>query len=282
MIQLRQIAHAAVKSVKSSKRCVSTNPGALVDLAVDSDGICTLTMQRPPVNSLNLELLQDLNQRLDEIAKDKIKGMVLTSAFPNVFTAGVDINEVVDPQIERLMAHGRALQDVWAKLFGSDFISTAAINGHALAGGCILALTCEYRVMVQNKKIGINDTIIGFVPAQWVVESARLAMSSRRAELALTTSDMYTTEEALQIGLVDETATDKEEAIEKCKQFIKKFDKIPSFARIETKKSIRGSILRLLTENKEAELKRTVEKATESRTQETVKRYFNELKSKKN
>ncbi|KAI5639689.1 enoyl-CoA hydratase/isomerase domain-containing protein [Phthorimaea operculella] len=324
MIPLRHIAQATIRSVRSNRRCYSAGPGALVDLAVDNDGICTLTMQRSPVNSLNLELLQDLNLRLDEVARDKIKGMVLTSAFPNVFSAGFDINEAVDPQIERLTAQWRALQDVWSKVFGSDFISTAAINGHSPAGGCVLALSCEYRVMVQNKKIGINDTIIGIIPPKWVVESTRLAMSSRRAELALTTSDlyttdealkieiryiiiviippkwvvesaklamssrkaelalttsdMYTTDEALKIGLVDESAIDKDEAVEKCKKFIKKFDKIPSFARIATKKSVREPILKLVTE---AELKLAVERTLDSKTQETVKFYFNELKSKK-
>lgn len=64
--------------VQSGVRAM-TAKGPLVDLAVDGDGIAVLTMQRPPVNSLNLDLLQAMSSSLDEVAKNKCKGMILTS-----------------------------------------------------------------------------------------------------------------------------------------------------------------------------------------------------------
>lgn len=60
-------------------RAMASQSGPLVDLSIDKDGIAVLTMNRPPVNSLNLELLQDINKSLDEVAKNKTKAMILTS-----------------------------------------------------------------------------------------------------------------------------------------------------------------------------------------------------------
>lgn len=77
MIPLRQIVGSARRMVPSIRAMSSAGP--LVDTAVDNDGIATVTMQRPPVNSLNLDLLQAMSKALDEVAKNKCKGMILTS-----------------------------------------------------------------------------------------------------------------------------------------------------------------------------------------------------------
>lgn len=79
MFPIRQIV-SNVRWAQSGFRAMSGKAGPLVDLAVDSEGIAVLTLQRAPVNSLNLDLLQEMEKSLDEVAKNKkCKGLVLTS-----------------------------------------------------------------------------------------------------------------------------------------------------------------------------------------------------------
>lgn len=86
MLLTRYLVNTA-KLLAPSARAMSAQAGPLVDLSVDNDGIATLTMNRPPVNSLNLELLQEIGKSLDEVSKTKAKGMILTSvsiSIPNI------------------------------------------------------------------------------------------------------------------------------------------------------------------------------------------------------
>ncbi|XP_063382341.1 enoyl-CoA delta isomerase 1, mitochondrial-like [Cydia fagiglandana] len=233
----------------------STAPaGPMVDVA-DDGGIAVMTLQRAPVNSLNLELLQAISKALDDVAKNKPKGMILTSALPTVFSAGVDITEMYKPEVQRLQQYGNNFQDVWIKLFGFPFPTAAAINGHAPAGGCLLAMACEYRVMVSGKyTIGLNETALGIVANDWFMDTMCHTIGIRNTELALTTGKMFAVDEALEIGLIDEAASDKADAKDKCKKFIKKFDEIAPSARNATKLNIRRGPLANIEKNRKTEI----------------------------
>jgi 3,2-trans-enoyl-CoA isomerase len=77
------------------------------------------------------------------------------------------------PNEERFHKFWYLFQDVWIKLYGSSFPTAAAIIGHSPAGGCLLAISCEYRVMLPNFIIGLNETKVGIIVPTWV--SDRLA-----------------------------------------------------------------------------------------------------------
>ncbi|XP_049874318.1 enoyl-CoA delta isomerase 1, mitochondrial-like [Pectinophora gossypiella] len=279
MLQLRPVLKNSIR-VLPYVQPMSTIPTPQVDLSVDQDGIATLTLQRPPVNSLNLDLVLEINKSLDEIAKNKYKGMILTSASPGVFSAGIDLAEAYRPERAKVEHYWTTMQDVWIKLFSSDCITTAAINGHSPAGGCLLAMSCEYRAMVDGFRIGLNETAIGMVPATWFIDSMLNTISRREAEQALTSAKLYKAEEAYKVGLVDDLVADKEEAVEKCRQFIKKFDKIPSFARVLTKQKVREGPLKRLIDNRKLDLDTTTNHLLEERTQQEIETYLKRLSSK--
>ncbi|GBP79773.1 Enoyl-CoA delta isomerase 1, mitochondrial [Eumeta japonica] len=250
-------------------------------MAVDNDGIAVVTLQRPPVNSLNLDLLQAMNNTFDDVAKNKSKGMILTSASPTVFSAGLDIMEMYKPDPKRVETFWVTLQDMWLKLFGASFPTAAAINGHAPAGGCLIATSCEYRVMLSGKfTIGLNETALGIVAPTWFQDSLRHTIPTRQAEIALTTGKMFTVDEALKVGLIDETAADKAEAIEKCKKFIKRFDKIPSLARGMTKQIFRQEVLKKLLTNRQADTKQFLDLVNQPKVQQSLELYLAMLKQK--
>ena len=82
-----------------------------------------------PVNSLSLEFLTELNIQMDKFQEAKdIKGVILTSNAPNIFSAGLDIMEMYQPKPDRIRQFWSALQNFWLKLYGSNKIFIAAIN----------------------------------------------------------------------------------------------------------------------------------------------------------
>lgn len=280
MLPLRLI-FRNTRLVMPSVRTMSANTGPLVDLSVDNEGIGILTMQRPPVNSLNLDLLQALSKALDDVGKQKCKGVILASSSPTVFSAGLDIMEMYKPDIKRAETFWTTLQEVWMKLFGSKFPTAAAINGHAPAGGCLLSMSCEYRAMVNGKfTIGLNETALGIVAPRWFMDTMCNTISKRESEMALTLGRLFTVDEALKIGLIDDVATDKADAIEKCKAFLKKFDRIPPLARAITKQRYREGPLAWLQQNRRQDIDEFLQFLQNPKVQQSLEMYIQNLKKK--
>lgn len=99
--------------------------------------------------------------------------MILTSRVSNIFSAGLDITEMHDPDVVRLRSFWTALQNLWMTLYGTPLATVASIEGHAPAGGCLLAMSCDYRVMSTEKafKMGLNEVALGIVAPFWFAET---------------------------------------------------------------------------------------------------------------
>ncbi|XP_020807064.1 enoyl-CoA delta isomerase 1, mitochondrial isoform X3 [Drosophila serrata] len=246
----------------------------------DKTGIATLTLNRPPVNSQNVQLLEDLQTSIAEIESNKSRGLILTSASSNVFSAGLDITELYNTDEDRLRTIWRALQNAWIALYGSSLPTAAAINGHAPAGGCLLATACEYRVMLPNRLIGLNETQLGIIAPKWLMSGFLNVLPQRVAERALTQGRLFTTEEALAEGLVDEIANTKEEVLEKCSAFIGSFAKVNSLARSLTKLQFRSENIKEFEKIRNKDLEDFVALASSPETQKVMGNYLETLKKK--
>jgi len=274
----------ASKCIKGSKNTFSTTSSVqnLVEINVDDkSGYATLTMNKPPVNSLNLELLEGLSNALDQMVDNRSRGVILTSSSDKVFSAGLDIMEMYKPDVNRAKKFWTALQDVWLKLYGSSFPTAAAINGNSPAGGCLLALCTEHRVMCKNFTIGLNETRLGIVAPTFFQATMLNVINRREAEKALTLGTMFTSEEALKIGLVDELVDTKDIAIQKCVNFLDQFKKISPEARGITKQALRAADIRNLEENRDQDVELFVFAITQKKVQKGLETYLEALKSKK-
>lgn len=169
------------------------------------------------------------------------------------------------------------------KLYGSSFPTVALINCRSPAGGCVLSLSCEYRVMLPNFKIGLNEVPVGIIPPKFVFDCILNALPRRQAELALTLGTLFTSEEAFNIGLIDELATDENDARERCEVFLKKSSRIPSTARSFTKQNIRGETLEYLKnpQSRSADVKQFVYHISRPSTQADLENYIADLKKSK-
>ena len=175
-------------------------------LAMQQDGrILTITLNRPPSNALNRELGEELFRAFGEAEKmDDVTVVVVASALEKAFVAGADIKEMAAMSRDDSEAFSKLLQEANNTLARMKKVAIAAINGHALGGGCELALACDYRFMAAGKGlIGLPEATLGILPGAGGTQRLPRLVGLARAMDILLRGRAMGPEEALQIGLVD-------------------------------------------------------------------------------
>jgi len=264
-----------------NKASFSTSPSTKTSVSVDTDekGIAIVSMNKAPVNSLNTELIQELTQAVVETEKTA-KAIILTSGC-GVFSAGLDITEMYNPDIAKLRVFWGSLQDLWIAIYGCKLPMTAAINGHSPAGGCLLAMSCDYRAMVGPKfTIGLNETQLGIVAPFWFKDTMVNTIGVRQTELSLMLGTLYNTEQALRIGMVDEMVADREEVLASAHRVASQLAKIPSEARHISKMIMRQPTLDKLTSDKEGDIDHFCNFIVQPQIQKPMGLYLEALKKK--
>ena len=174
------------------------------------DGIHQLRLARPPVNALNPELCGLLAEAVAAAVADGARGIVLDGG-PGVFCAGLDVPHLLTLDTAGLRAAWEGFLDAARALAQSPVPVAAAVNGHAPAGGCVLALCCDYRVMAQGDyRIGLNETQVGLIVPEGIQRLLRRVVGAHRAERLVVAGEMVDAQRAHAIGLVDELAPTEE------------------------------------------------------------------------
>ncbi|KFP25829.1 hypothetical protein N325_00245, partial [Colius striatus] len=127
-------------------------------------------------------------------------------AIPRIFSSGLDITEMCGKSPEHYAEFWRAVQEMWLRLYGSNLVTLAVLNGSSPAGGCLIASSCDYRIMVDNPKfsIGLNEAQLGIVAPFWFKDTFVNTVGHRVAERALQLGYLFPAPEAQRFGLVDE------------------------------------------------------------------------------
>eukprot|EP01098_Paradermamoeba_levis_P000650 TRINITY_DN1072_c0_g1_i2.p1 TRINITY_DN1072_c0_g1~~TRINITY_DN1072_c0_g1_i2.p1 ORF type:complete len:283 (-),score=80.29 TRINITY_DN1072_c0_g1_i2:124-972(-) len=269
------------KAFPRSAPAPQRNFASLIKLEEDGP-VGSISLGRKPVNSLNLELLTELHSAITHLEKNgKTKAFILSSQVPGIFSAGLDITEFYEPKIERLEAFWRTLQNTWLALYGTSLVTGAAITGHSPAGGCLLALSCDVRVMAQNDKykIGLNETQLGIVAPFWFKDSMENVIGHRLTERFLQLGSQLSASEALKVGLVDQLVPE-DQVLQQTRKELEEWIKVPSVARAMSKKQMREKTIERLTSNREADLKSFVNFCTQPAVQKALGHYLAKLKSK--
>ena len=223
--------------------------------------VAVVQLNRAPVNSLNLETLAELNQWLMWLSyTEETDGIILGSNLPMVYSAGLDINELSNPKPDRFAAFWGAFQETWSILNSFPKPIVAAINGNSPAGGCILAICCDYRVMARCPngqptkpyRIGLNESKIGMIAPPWVMNTFSYVVGNRKAERMLQLGETPTADEALTIGLVDQVVAE-EEVMSVATKELEKFMAIPASARWMTRDMMRRDLVQFMSTEEERE-----------------------------
>ncbi len=179
---------------------------------IDDDQICVLTFDRPDsgANIFDAATLDELNRHLDFIEKDaSLRGLIIGSSKKSIFVAGADLKTLLNGaksgEMREFIAQG---QQVFNRLTELKFPTVAIIHGASAGGGYEVALACDYRVAsdAPATRIGLPETTLGLIPA-WggCTRLPRLIGAAKAAEVILK-GKLYSVQEALNLGLVDEMA----------------------------------------------------------------------------
>jgi Delta3-Delta2-enoyl-CoA isomerase len=179
-----------------------------VRVSVDQ-GIAEVTFQRGRVNALEERLVEELSACLRQLAEDPaVRGTVLTGSG-NFFSFGFDVPQFFDYPAEKFTRFLHQFTALYRELFSHPKPIVAAVNGHAVAGGCMLASACDARLMVSGKaKIGLNE--IGFGSSLFAGSVAMLTywVGARRAQEMIYSGKLYSSDEAEAFGLVDRVTSE--------------------------------------------------------------------------
>ncbi len=179
-------------------------------LTSQKDGIVTLTLNRGKVNALNETLVEELHGVLTNFTKDNNVKSIIITGQGNFFTFGFDIPEILSYSKEDFIRYLTKFTDLYTYIFLYPKPIISALNGHTIAGGCMMALACDYRIMVSGKaRITLNEIGFGSSVFAGCVEMLRFCVGSRIATKIVYSGTMYSAEEAKELGLIDKVTTDE-------------------------------------------------------------------------
>ncbi|AYU81447.1 3,2-trans-enoyl-CoA isomerase, mitochondrial precursor, putative [Leishmania donovani] len=233
-----------------------------VRINTNEKGITNVQLARAPVNSMSLELFQELNQWMLWLgSNEETKAVIISSAIPTVFSAGLEFSEVHNPKPDRIAVFWQSFQEMWRILNTFPKPIIAAITGNSPAGGCIIAMGCDYRVMARGPKdntnnnrlyrIGLNETKLGLVAPPWTVSAYAYLLGSRQAERMLQLGETPVADDARNLGLIDEVAADEESTIEAAYQQAERFLSVPQQSRWMARDMMRREYLQMLASDEE-------------------------------
>ncbi|HUP65196.1 MAG TPA: enoyl-CoA hydratase/isomerase family protein [Thermoanaerobaculia bacterium] len=213
--------------------------------------VAVLRLAHGKASAMDIELVEGLTSKLDELERSDAKAIVLTGSG-RIFSAGVDLKRLIDGGVAYVDRFFPALSALVLRLYRIEKPVIAAINGHAIAGGCVMALACDYRVMSSGGgRIGMPEFHVGVAFPASVIEVVRNALPSNRLSEVLMLGNSWKADEALQRGIVDEVVAD-ERVMERGLEVAGVMSGLPADAFALTKRQLRAPSLAFLAREGEA------------------------------
>ncbi|UCG90665.1 MAG: enoyl-CoA hydratase/isomerase family protein [Candidatus Heimdallarchaeota archaeon] len=243
-----------------------------------SETVGILKLNRGITNAINLELVNELTINLQKMRQDSdIRSIVLTSSNEKFFAIGFDIPELIKLSLEDFKVFYRSYNRLCLDLYSFPKPTIVAITGHAIAGGCILALCCDYRIIGEGRKLmGLNEIKLG-VPVPYPGDCIlRQIVGPRNAQEITYTGDFYPSEKLLQMGMVDKVVPLKQvrnEAIDKAKLLGSSSQGAFAMIKHNRIEIVEAQILKRLTEKEQSFLKHWFSAEARNQLEEAIKKF---------
>ena len=201
--------------------------------------IAVVSLSRPPVNAINLELINSLREELKRHTGDKsVRGVVLTGR-DGCFSAGLDISELFPKDRDYIKSFWGNFSSLLLDLFSFSKPLYSAIGGHCPAGGTVMVIMTDYRVMADGSYIiGLNEIDVGLTVPYGIGSVFQYVVGNRNAEDLLLKAKLVPPSDALEYGLVNEICS-KEKLVETTLDRISEASALYSNQQTLTKKILR-------------------------------------------
>ncbi|HEX5960946.1 MAG TPA: enoyl-CoA hydratase/isomerase family protein [Rhodanobacteraceae bacterium] len=216
----------------------------MLEILEHAHAIRELRLARPPVNALDPELVAALEQAIERAPGEGAEALVL-SGSPGLFSAGLDIPALLQLDRPAMRAFWKRFFGVCAALARAPIPVAAAVTGHSPAGGAVLAIFCDYRVMARGEyRIGLNEVQVGLTVPACIQAALRRLVGPYRAERLLVAGAMLDAEAALAAGMVDEL-TDVDHVVTRTLAWLEPLLQLPRQAMLTTRALARAELARL-------------------------------------
>jgi enoyl-CoA hydratase/carnithine racemase len=217
---------------------------------VQQDGLGILHLHASNANAMNARVLQAISTGLQEAAEANLKGLVLTG-YDRFFSAGLDLLAVYEFDRRQMRRFIADWETAMVRLFEFPMPMIAAINGAATAGGCILAMACDYRIMAaKGAVIEMNGIRLGIILPAAALEILRGGIPASQLAYVLYSGKLFNADEALQRGLVNEVVP-QENLLETALARLREFAGHMGNPTVSLKEAMRRNTLARLRENAE-------------------------------
>ncbi len=225
----------------------------------EKEGIATVSISRGKVNAINEVVVEQIQEALSRIqANETIRAVILTGRG-RFFSFGFDIPEFMSFSREDFSRYLIKFTDLYARIFLFPKPVIAALNGHTIAGGCMIASACDYRLMVKGKaKISLNEITFGSSVFAGSTAILKYCVGTVNAQEILYSGRMYTAEEALALGLVN-TVTSEDDLLIKAEMAAKDFAAKDPVAFKSIKRLLRRHAMEEIARFEEESIKEFVE-----------------------
>lgn len=247
---------------------------------LDHGPVRELRLDRPPANALSPELIAALRAGIESTSAEGARALVL-SGSTRMFSGGLDVPVLI--QLDR-PAMSRVWRDFYAMmraLATSPIPIVAAITGHSPAGGAVISIFCDARIMADGDfKIGLNEVQVGLFLPPIIFRAMRRLVGARQAERLCAGGLMVPAAEALRVGLVDEVIP-QEKVVERAVEWCRSLLALPPKAMASTRRLARADLAALFEEGNEAELDGVLDEWFSEETQRVMREVAERLTKKK-
>lgn len=193
----------------------------------DHGVVAVLRMHRGKANAFDVELVAALHEHLDALAEGPDYRAIVLTGTGSIFSAGVDLFRIVRGGTAYIDEFVPAFIRTFTRLFALPNPVIAAINGHAIAGGCVLASACDFRIMVDGEgTIGVPELRVQVPFPTIALEILRFASARAHLQELVYLGKTYRPREAYERGLIDELVT-KEELLPRAIEIAHRLQNIP-------------------------------------------------------
>jgi len=232
------------------------------------DKVAFVALDRGKSNAINAEMVSELHQTMQNIETDTSIGGVILTGKEGFFSAGLDLIELYDYDDHRIKEFWNNFLSLTAQMTSFKKPLISAISGHSPAGGCVLALCADYRIMTGGRFIiGLNEVLVGLIVPESIFHLYAFWLGNARAYQFLLEGKLIQADEALQIGLINEVVQ-PEEILPASERQMKKYIQLNSTIWQQSKVNLRRELLSKVninqTETLEAMLKQWWSPSTRS------------------
>jgi enoyl-CoA hydratase len=239
------------------------------------EGVRVVRLSNGPVNVLDLALLSEFTETL--AALTDVPAVVITGSG-RAFSAGVDLRRLLEGGRPYTTDFLGALTAAFRAVFDHPRPVVAAVNGHAIAGGCVIAAACDRRLMSAGT-IGVTEILVGVPFPASALEAVRYVVGPATASLVLTGRTLAPAE-ALAVGLVDEVVT-PESLVDTAVARAAALGRIPAETFAVTKAQLRGEVSRRIAADDAASLDRLVDLWSSDPVRTAIAAYLDRLAARR-